>query len=118
MVESGAKITCLENVGNIALLNGGRAVKILPKLFDKVGWATYLKVLHVRHYGDPTNKSHAFVIAISRVEYGDRAEYSTFPSAIFQTKTVSQGKPLCTGEWPENITGTTLVIRSCQKEAS
>ena len=57
VVESGAKIACLENVGNTALLNGGRAVKLLRKLFDKVGWSTHLKVLHVRHYGDPTNKS-------------------------------------------------------------
>ena len=91
VVESGTKIACLENMGNTALLNGGQAVKLLQKLFDKVGWSTHLKVLHVQHYEDPTNKSHAFIIAISRAEFGDCADYFTFPLLMFSDENCFTG---------------------------
>ena len=36
VVQSGAKIACLEHVGSTALLNGGRAVEILRRFWQ--GW--------------------------------------------------------------------------------
>ena len=97
MVQSGAKIACMENVGNTALLDGGQAVKMLRKLFHEVGWATKLKVLHVRHYGNPTNKSHAFVIAIDRAEFAD---YFSFPPPLFSDESCFTGRDIVHREVP------------------
>ena len=56
------------------------------------GWTTHLKVVHVRHYGDPNNKAHAFVIAFSNEEYGEKAKDFAFPPPAMSDENFFTGR--------------------------
>ena len=82
IIDMGAVAACMENVGNIASLDGGRAMQFLRELFRLEGWTTHVEVVPVRHYGDPNNKAHAFVIAFSNEEFGEKAKDFAFPPPV------------------------------------
>ena len=70
----------------------GVAITLLRELFRKEGWTTHLKVVHVRHYGDPNNKTHAYVVAIEDKEFGEKAKDFAFPPPVLSDENCFTGR--------------------------
>ena len=85
-------IACVENVGNVASLEGGTSIRFLQELFKKEGYTTHLKVVHVRHYGDPKSKAHAYVVAISDSEFGEKARDFAIPPSVLSDENCFTGR--------------------------
>ena len=70
------------------------AITLLCELFRKEGWTTHLKVVHVRHwhYGDPNNKTHAYVVAIKDKEFGEKAKDFAFPPPVMSDENCFTGR--------------------------
>ena len=62
------------------------ATTLLRELFKKEGCTTHLKVVHVRHYGDPDNRTHAYVVAIGDKEFGEKARDFASPPPVMSDK--------------------------------
>ena len=79
-------------MGNIASLDGGRAIQFLRELSRLEGWTTHLKVVHVRHDGDPNINAHAFVIAFSNGEFGEKAKDFAFHPPVMSDENCFTGR--------------------------